>query len=64
MKNKSQSTFKTEDLNNPLAKKLEAKVTKEGRGDWVWDTLFDATNRTAMHPEYIGPIIRRHLPLY
>ena len=39
-------------------------TTKEGRGDWVWDTLFDGTNRTAMHPEFIGPIIRRHLPLY
>ena len=39
-------------------------VTKEGRGDWVWDTLFDGMNNTIMHPEYIGPIIRRYIPLF
>ncbi|MBY0553076.1 hypothetical protein K2P97_01015 [bacterium] len=38
--------------------------TKENRGDWVWDSLFDGMNRTIMHPEYIGPILRKHIPLY
>ena len=39
-------------------------TTKIERGDWVWDTLFDGMNSTIMHPEFIGPIIRQHIPIY
>lgn len=39
-------------------------ATDRGTGEWVWDSLFDGTNGTIMHPEHFGPILRRHIPLY
>lgn len=39
-------------------------ATNKGSGDWVWDSLFDGTNSTLMHPEFFGPVLRRTIPLY
>lgn len=39
-------------------------ASKKGSGDSMWDTLFDGTNSTFMHPEFFGPYVSKHIPLY
>jgi len=39
-------------------------VTSTNQGSWAWDTMFDGTNSTFMHPEHIGPMLNKTLPLF
>lgn len=39
-------------------------ATPENRQGWAWSLLFDGFDYTYRHPEFVGPVLRKTLPVY